>query len=119
MKILGNRIDIYVQHHFHYGLCFKMVSENRTVNRAIIWPKHEDYLGVKAVKKLAKTKKYLRFYINSLLNSGMQIVLLFPNPNCQYIDLINLHNFFTMTKIAHGKQSGLVYEFCNPKNTYY
>ena len=102
MKILGNRIDIYVKHHFHYGLRFKMVSENHTVNRAIIWPKYEDYLGVEAVKKLAKTKKYFRFYINSLLNSGMQIVPLFPNPNCQYIDLINLHNFFTMTKIVHG-----------------
>ena len=70
MKILGNRIDIYVQHHFHYGLRFKMVSENRTVNQAIIWPKYEDYLGVEVVKNLAKTKKYFRFYINSVLYPG-------------------------------------------------
>ena len=105
-----NRIDIYVKHHFHYGLRF---------NRAIIWPKYEDYPGVEAVTNLAKTKNYFRFYINSLLYSGVKIVPLFPNPNCQYIDLINLQNFFTMTKIVHGKQCGLVYECCNPKITYY
>ena len=119
MKILGNGIDIYVKHHFHYDLRFKIFLDNRTVNRAIIWPKYEDYPGVEAVTNLAKTKNYFRFYIDSLLYSGVKIVPLFPNPNCQYIDLINLQNFFTMTKIVHGKQIRLVYECCNPKSTHY
>lgn len=119
VKILGNRIDISVQHDFHYVSRFKMVSENHSLNRAIIWPKYEDYLGVDAAEILAKTDKYLRFYRNFPLVPGMHLAPLFRDSNRQYIDSNILQNFSTMAKITQERQSGLVYECCKPKNTCY
>ena len=119
MKILGNRIDISVQHDFHYASRFKMVSENYSLNRAIIWPKYEDYLGVDAAETLAKTDKYLRFYRNFPLVPGMHLAPLFRDSNRQYIDSNILQNYSNIAKITQEKQSVLVYECCKSKNTCY
>ena len=112
-------MDISVQHDFHYVSRFEMVSENHSLNRAIIWPKYEGYLGVDAADILAKMDKYLRFYRNFPLVPGMHLAPLFRDSNRQYIDYNILQNFPTMAKITQERQSGLVYESCKPKNTCY
>ena len=100
VKILGDRIYIFVQHGFHYVSRFKMVSENHSLNRAHIWPTYGEYLGVGTTAISAKTDKYLQFYRNLSLVPGMHLAPLFRDSNRQYIDSNILQNFSSMAKIT-------------------
>ena len=117
VKILWNRIDIFVQKDFYYVSRFKMVSENHSLNQAHIWPTSEEYVGVGTAEIRAKTDKYQRFYRNFPLVPGIHLAPLFRDSNRQYIDSNILRNFFTMAKNTQEWQSGLVHEVCKPKIT--